>query len=191
MNGSGAGCSDTAGGPEAIKRKLNSLRKIRQYYTQVGIRGVVIVEKIGRGGLVLILEILNVIVIVLVPVLEINGFLYRVNILEFNKSLAEFILNPGKVLSKGAEQRQQTVNLRVLALWVKSESYEMRIDEGIMTSLTIIFKTHLVNWSTGIMACMPCCLVKAVPGGWCPHTLNRLSADTPMARHPFCFMMEA
>ena len=55
-----------------------------------------------------------------------------------------------------------------------------------MTSITLI--SHLVNWSTGIMAWMPCCLVKAVPGGKWPHTLNRLSADTP--RHPFCFMME-
>ena len=60
-----------------------------------------------------------------------------------------------------------------------------------MTALIIILMTHLVNWSTGIMAWMPCCLVKADPGGWCPHTLNRLSAETPMARHPFCFMMEA
>ena len=50
--------------------------------------------------------------------------------------------------------------------------------------------SNLVNCSTGIMAWMPCCLVKAVPGGWWPHTLNRLSADTPGTRQPVCFMLK-
>ena len=77
-------------------------------------------EKICRGVL---LKILDVIVIVFVPVLEINSFLYCVNILEFNKSFAEFILNPGKILSKGPEQRQKTVNLRVFSLWIEPERH--------------------------------------------------------------------
>ena len=128
------------------------------------------------------MKILDVIVIGFVPVLEIDSFLYCVNILEFNKSFAQFVLNAGKVLSKGSQQRQQAVDLRVLALWIQPESHH-----GVMTSSTILLITHLVNWSTGIMAWMPCCLVKAVPGGWWPHTLNRLSADTP--RHPCCFML--
>ena len=44
-----------------------------------------------------------IVIIVSVPVLKTNSFLYCVNILEFYKSLAEFILNAGKVLSKGAQ----------------------------------------------------------------------------------------
>ena len=41
-----------------------------------------------------------IVIIVSVPVLKANSFLYCVNILEFNKSFAEFIVNPGKILSK-------------------------------------------------------------------------------------------
>ena len=76
-------------------------------------------EKICRGVL---LKVLDVIVIVFVPALEINSFLYCVNILEFNKSFAQFILNPGKILSEWPKQRQKAVDLRVLSLWIEPES---------------------------------------------------------------------
>ena len=64
-----------------------------------------------------------IVIIVSVPVLKTNSFLYCVNILEFNKSFAEFALNPGKILGKGPEQRQKTVDLRIFSLWIEPERH--------------------------------------------------------------------